>query len=122
MKCKYEGKHYNMMSNSISKCLFIIYFFYFCVECPNGYIGVNCSHPCNPPLYGNLCSLSCECVKCHHIYGCVTGKSITTNYDVYVKKNCHWTYSSQFFINKHGSFHIFIQIDLEYYACILISK
>nr|XP_034306495.1 uncharacterized protein LOC105342246 [Crassostrea gigas] len=49
----------------------------FCKECPVGYIGVNCSHPCNPPLYGDLCSLRCECVKCHHIYGCVTDNTMS---------------------------------------------
>lgn len=49
----------------------------FCKECPIGYVGVNCTAPCDLPFYGNLCSLWCECLECHHIYGCLTDKTMS---------------------------------------------
>lgn len=68
------------MLNFISECEYILYSLKSFVECPIGYIGDNCTFPCDQSFYGNLCSLKCECLKCHHIYGCLAGKSITTNY------------------------------------------
>ncbi|XP_062595822.1 uncharacterized protein LOC134257196 [Saccostrea cucullata] len=42
-----------------------------CKECPPGYFGFNCSHPCPEQSYGHLCSLKCtNCTTCNHVYGC----------------------------------------------------
>lgn len=68
----------------ISKCQFILYFLKKFVECPIGYIGVNCSDTCTLTFFGHLCSFRCECLKCHHINGCVTGKYITINYHFFL--------------------------------------
>lgn len=60
--------------------------FFIFEECPIGYFGFDCSVPCDQPFYGKLCSLRCGCLKCHHIYGCVPGKSITINYRCLIYK------------------------------------
>ncbi|XP_052677345.1 protein draper-like [Crassostrea angulata] len=41
-----------------------------CIECPAGYYNDNCSDVCPAPLYGLLCAQKCDCVPCHHVYGC----------------------------------------------------
>lgn len=41
-----------------------------CKECPAGYYGDYCSEICRYPVYGSLCSKTCTCSPCHHIYGC----------------------------------------------------
>lgn len=41
-------------------------------DCPVGYTGDNCSDVCPPHTYGKLCSQSCKCTSCHHIFGCMT--------------------------------------------------
>lgn len=51
------------------------------IDCPVGYFGKNCSEKCSPPGYGELCSQTCDCVSCHHIFGCnetgvTTGKPL----------------------------------------------
>lgn len=41
-----------------------------CKECPAGYYSDNCTDVCPAPLYGLLCGQTCDCLSCHHIYGC----------------------------------------------------
>nr|XP_034304594.1 uncharacterized protein LOC117682008 [Crassostrea gigas] len=41
-----------------------------CKECPAGYYGDNCSVVCPSPKYGILCAQQCDCLPCHHVYGC----------------------------------------------------
>lgn len=49
-------------------------------DCPVGYTGDNCSDVCPPHTYGKLCSQSCKCTSCHHIFGCMTtGKTFEIN-------------------------------------------
>lgn len=62
----------------------IMYF----IDCPIGYFGKNCSEKCSPPGYGELCSQTCDCVSCHHIFGCnetevTTGKNIEIKILIY---------------------------------------
>lgn len=52
------------------------------VECPAGYYNDNCSDVCPAPLYGLLCAQKCDCVPCHHVYGCsltlfIEGKTLS---------------------------------------------
>lgn len=48
-----------------------------CKDCPVGYTGDNCSDVCPPHTYGKLCSQSCKCTTCHHIFGCMTTEAST---------------------------------------------
>ncbi|XP_052677353.1 uncharacterized protein LOC128158524 [Crassostrea angulata] len=41
-----------------------------CRECPAGYYGDNCTVVCPPSSYGTLCLHKCDCLPCHHVYGC----------------------------------------------------
>lgn len=46
-----------------------------CIDCPNGYFGINCSSPCRYPNYGKDCQHDCShCVKeaCNSTFGCPT--------------------------------------------------
>lgn len=47
-----------------------------CVECANGFFGLNCSRSCPFPLYGNKCLQTCSCeeVLCDFMNGCKNGK------------------------------------------------
>nr|XP_022289120.1 uncharacterized protein LOC111101104 [Crassostrea virginica] len=49
-----------------------------CVECQQGYLGVNCSKMCPFPTFGNKCSKNCTCEKemCNFQIGC---KKVLTN-------------------------------------------
>lgn len=40
------------------------------VECPAGYYNDNCSDICPLSYYGPRCAQKCDCLPCHHVYGC----------------------------------------------------
>lgn len=45
-----------------------------CLECPDGWLGFNCSVPCTDDYYGRFCVSVCNCsseYQCHHVNGCV---------------------------------------------------
>lgn len=46
------------------------------IDCPVGYYGDNCSEICPTPHYGLKCGKQCDCLSCHHIYGCFSTFSI----------------------------------------------
>ncbi|XP_056014745.1 uncharacterized protein LOC125676099 isoform X5 [Ostrea edulis] len=43
-----------------------------CIECEDGYLGLNCSLSCRFPSYGDDCQSLCQCrlELCSHISGC----------------------------------------------------
>lgn len=43
-----------------------------CVDCPNGYVWINCSKPCQYPYYGINCIRTCFCKKdnCDNVQWC----------------------------------------------------
>lgn len=43
-----------------------------CVDCPSGYVWINCSKPCEYPYYGPKCDQTCFCDEdnCDHTIGC----------------------------------------------------
>ncbi|XP_062591592.1 cell death abnormality protein 1-like [Saccostrea cucullata] len=45
-----------------------------CIECPNGFVGENCSISCKFPYYGKKCEIVCNCNKssCNVTHGCPT--------------------------------------------------
>ncbi|XP_034328497.2 uncharacterized protein [Magallana gigas] len=52
-----------------------------CVGCPAGYLGPNCTIPCDPPGYGVGCQFTCACKgseTCHPSIGCVLPTTTTT--------------------------------------------
>nr|XP_022302420.1 protein draper-like [Crassostrea virginica] len=64
-----------------------------CVECPDGYIGENCSTSCPSGQYGAQCNKKCSCSdsQCHHVYGCTLTtliKRLTPCSDGYTGENC----------------------------------
>nr|XP_034307811.1 uncharacterized protein LOC105323993 [Crassostrea gigas] len=44
----------------------------YCIECPAGYFGVNCTNICPPLYYGIMCLQKCDCSTCHHVQGCIS--------------------------------------------------
>ncbi|XP_052704479.1 uncharacterized protein LOC128180412 isoform X3 [Crassostrea angulata] len=49
--------------------------------CPAGYLGPNCTIPCDPPGYGVGCQFTCACKgseTCHPSFGCVLPTTTTT--------------------------------------------
>nr|XP_011412756.2 multiple epidermal growth factor-like domains protein 10 [Crassostrea gigas] len=48
-----------------------------CVDCLAGFYGNDCSRICDKGLYGERCSKKCKCDNelCHHITGCLSGFS-----------------------------------------------
>lgn len=50
--------------------LLLIISFFWTVDCPEGYRGINCTDVCPISTYGPGCRQTCNCLPCHHIYGC----------------------------------------------------
>nr|XP_034328498.1 uncharacterized protein LOC105345043 isoform X2 [Crassostrea gigas] len=59
-----------------------------CVGCPAGYLGPNCTIPCDPPGYGVGCQFACACEgseTCHPSFGCVLPTTTTTTTETTIK-------------------------------------
>ncbi|XP_056014894.1 multiple epidermal growth factor-like domains protein 6 [Ostrea edulis] len=43
-----------------------------CVDCPHGYVGMNCTERCRYPYFGKRCHDVCKCNEetCDHAIGC----------------------------------------------------
>lgn len=58
------------------------------VECPAGCYGDNCSDVCPAPHYGIPCFQKCDCLSCHHVYGCsptlTKGKAVSVPVKDYI--------------------------------------
>lgn len=67
-------------------------------ECPAGKYGDNCTVVCPPSSYGTLCLHKCDCLTCHHVYGCSStplteGKILSA-----CKKECNHSIEASFLL------------------------